>query len=393
MRRMKDPRRAVFCAKALMAASLLTSCGARTELVPEREVCPKGGETRPCESACGLGQQICTDGSWQACEAPTVTRACSNACGVGQQSCTSGRWDECAVPETTRSCTDACGTGSQSCRQGRWLACQTPETTRPCADPCGEGVERCRAGAWGSCEVEPVPLACESVCGTGYEICERGSWRACNAPQPKPPTLLSVIRDFNDTHTDFEIPAPGDQLDLGLVEFFLGQDGKPVYANKPNSRTTSGAFNFDQWYRDVPAVNLSTAIDLQLEASVEHPGMFVYDDDEFFPIDGALFGNQGRRHNYHFTLEARTRFQYLGGEVFRFTGDDDMWVFVNRRLAIDLGGVHTSMAGAVELDRRANELGLTRGGEYELHFFFAERKTVDSHFKIETSISEPGSCD
>lgn len=354
-------RPAIACIGVLLS----TSCGARTELASTLEPCPEGAETRSCRDACGAGEQRCTEGFWQACEVPQVSRTCSNVCGSGVQACTSGVWAACEVAIATRVCSDACGSGVESCSDGAWRACRVPE----------------------------VRLACESVCGPGEEICSAGDWTACNAPQPSPPRLISVIRDFDDTHPDFELPIVGQLFERGLVNSELGPDDKPVYAHKANSLSTSGQSAFDQWYRDTPGVNQSTSIDLTLRASAESPGMFVYDDPEFFPIDGQLLGNQGRAHNFHFTLEASTRFQYLGGEVFRFSGDDDMWVFINRRLAIDLGGTHSSLAASVSLDEAAERLGLVRGGMFPLHFFFAERHTSESHFKIETSISEPGSCD
>ena len=76
-----------------------------------------------------------------------------------------------------------------------------------------------------------------------------------------------------------------------------------------------------------------------------------------------------------------------GGERFNFTGDDDLWVFVNGKLAIDLGGVHGPMAGNVDMDAQANNLGLEIGQVYDIDFFFAERHTTQSNFTITTTIA------
>jgi fibro-slime domain-containing protein len=60
---------------------------------------------------------------------------------------------------------------------------------------------------------------------------------------------------------------------------------------------------------------------------------------------------------------------------------------------IDLGGLHRSLSANVALDDFAGQAGLIQGQVYPLHFFFAERHTIESHFTIRTSIAEPGSCD
>ena len=195
-------------------------------------------------------------------------------------------------------------------------------------------------------------------------------------------TLPAVVRDFSADHPDFEGTLGTDR---GIVESMLGPDGKPVYAGEPTTPTTTGQDNFDQWYRDVDGTNVPISIELELMAA--GAGQYTIDDSEFFPIDDQGFGNEGNGHNYHFTLELHTNFVYEGGEVFEFRGDDDLFVFINGRLAMDLGGVHSPQEDAVDLDAEADTLGLEIGGRYPLDFFFAERHTVMSNFRIETTIS------
>ncbi|MEO7093955.1 MAG: fibro-slime domain-containing protein, partial [Polyangiales bacterium] len=58
----------------------------------------------------------------------------------------------------------------------------------------------------------------------------------------------------------------------------------------------------------------------------------------------------------------------------------------NGKLVIDLGGVHGAEDAEVDLDARAAELGITKGKVYPLDFFFAERHTSESTFRIDTTL-------
>jgi fibro-slime domain-containing protein len=195
--------------------------------------------------------------------------------------------------------------------------------------------------------------------------------------------LAATIRDFRIDHPDFERNGRG-AVDPGIVETMLGTDSKPVYASATVTPMTSGKANFDQWYRDVPGVNLRFPISLPLTSP--SPGTYVFDSTAFFPIDDQGFGNEGNSHNFHFTTELHATFSYRGGERFTFRGDDDVWIFVNHRLALDLGGLHPPLAGTIDFDARAAELGITPGNSYALDAFHAERHTNASNFRIETSI-------
>lgn len=260
-------------------------------------------------------------------------------------------------------------------------------------------------------------------------------------------SLTGTIRDFKrgdraGGHLDFEtahLNGRGGYGDSkGLVTMQLGEDGKPVF--NPNYTSKRGVVystdTFNQWFNNVPDVNKSQSFAIQLENGKDEPGgIYTYSNSNFFPIDDKHFGNEGLNHNFHFTFELNTKFTYKPGQTFNFRGDDDVWVYINGVRVIDLGGVHGAVTGDFFLfdgkafvlkahfteggivksmdknerkalaqkwkdaglpDTRDNEsewsnyyyidLGLGEDAPCKLAFFFAERHTTQSNFRIDTSI-------
>lgn len=195
-------------------------------------------------------------------------------------------------------------------------------------------------------------------------------------------SVTAVLRDFRADHPDMQRAIASIR---GLVKNELGVDGRPVYRPDGPTEVTESAESFDQWYRDIDGVNMR--FEQELVLGDVGGGVYVFEDNNFFPLDGLGFGGeQINGHNYHFTTEIRGTFRYRGGEKFTFTGDDDVFVFVNERLALDLGGVHSVEAASIDFDAVAAELGIEAGGLYDLDIFHAERHTTESNFRIETSI-------
>lgn len=427
-----DPQEACDDANLLSEDGCYENC----LLVEEGFICPEPGESCRPYAKCGDGAvsfpEECDDNNQR------VGDGCSEYCKVEIGSKCEGQPSQC----TDTTCGDMLVEGAEGCDDGnpvpfdgcdencQWEpTCGAPGTATGCTSFCGDGIlfgeEQCDDGN----QISGDGCSNECTQEDGY-TCEVAP---CDRIGDQCVLRVSAVyRDFTDSHPNFA--SGGGSITTGLVESDL-VDGKPVYtALNGQTASMSAQDNVNSWYVEgddhstiVSEIILfanenggyvntyladGTRYDSSLNGAMDgNPLFFPIDDfpacgtDEWFnctltdtthngeipyPYENWLAQSPPVQHNFSFTSEVAYWFLYDAGApaVLDFLGDDDLWVFINGKLAIDLGGKHVPESAQITLDAATNTalgLGLVDGTVYPIRIFHAERNPVGSSFRLTLS--------
>ena len=381
------------------------------------------------------------NGGGESCKGPTTctTTVCGNGKVEGSEQCDDGN--------------DVSGDGcSPFCR----LEPNCPPGGGACTNVCGSGLivpgdgKQCDDGNTVSGD------GCSATC-----MIERG-YTCKTVPVSQNPLILPIVyHDFQSWkdpsgHPDFEHYTCQGEAGIAQPMLSLTGGGVPVHVPmclNPDCSSNlctppAGAMPpwnpmvdwFGMWYVDTPAYNKTIVQTLTLGGQVNgvpsttcnivagQPACtgFQFSSTLFFPLDnvpGAWglsgVGNDGKMHDFGFTSVTRYWFQYSGTATLGFFGDDDVYVYINKMLAVDLGATHQRADGGITLDKANGtgfscdfvapgpgnvsmglaavcdpttgmvghtvNLGLSMGNIYEIAVFQAERHTTESNYQLTLS--------
>ena len=405
-------------------------CSSTCQIEPGWQ-CPIAGSkciAAKCGDGIVAGNEQCDDGN------TTPGDGCSATCQIEPgYACVTQSTSKSACHKTV--CGDGHKEGFEQCDDGNLIpydGCSPTCTIEPkcngkggCTGVCGDGLvfpgEQCDDGntvsgdgCSSTCQIEPG-YTCMNVtqppaATLAIPILYRDMIHAYE-------TLLPTPGPSGGGHPDFESFTPSGK---GLVQATLGSDDEPVWAsNTPVGAAgpaLTGSTNFCWWYHEkgcsgagstnpydklvyLDATGQPTVLTLAQQAAGSN--IYSYGSTDFFPIDNlgwnagtnpetdaACDGTDG--HNFSFTSELHYLFTYQASvaasanpALFSFSGDDDVYAFINSQLVVDLGGVHPQMTGMVTLNTaEAATLGLTDGGWYSIDLFQAERHTCGSDYSL-----------
>lgn len=220
-------------------------------------------------------------------------------------------------------------------------------------------------------------------------------WLDGNALSSRPlaPSLQTVVLqsrafDYDKNYNPFAEKGPDDncigtgnggKATKGLVENELDSAGFPVWTGKVACDIGTAADGPGNWFKSGRSV-LETTISIPLWR-IGKSDEWSYSNSQFFPLDTVKTTEPVAWPNYRFCLHHRFETTFAPNQYLKVMGDDDIWLFAQKRLVIDLGGQHGPDTGTFAFE----QLGVPEGKTIKFDLFHCERHGTGSSFGVWTN--------
>jgi fibro-slime domain-containing protein len=422
------------------ACRQIARCG--DGLVAGSEPCDDGNtkDGDGCSARCRVELGFKCDGSPSACTATT----CGDGKKEGAESCDDGNavpFDGCsATCQTEPDC--SAGACKSACGDGLVIGEECDDGNRKDGDGCSAD---CKLEQGFTCsqtiDCQKVDGACvlrvpvvyhdfnahmpsdfEVSCGDAVPGIVQPKLNAAGLPVLVGSSSAAACITSADSFAEWYKDSPDSNTVIDTLELFDNGNGGFVNRYGANGEQWQGYGSIagEKWAaNDVTTCAAAGCLPCSYSKLTDSPRqgctgatLVKYDGNPlFFPLDGNPKARMGatavaqippqygyanwpkdsdvipgaKPHDFSFTTHVEYWFQYHAGKsaTLEFTGDDDVWVFINGTLAVDLGGLHVPLDGSVTVDdTSAGTLGLKDGQVYKISVFHAERKQTGSSFKL-----------
>ena len=240
------------------------------------------------------------------------------------------------------------------------------------------------------------------------------------------------VDGYGEYENDYQtLIMPQVQYKDGTTPYFF-DSGYAYYTDINDNSTYSSALTFDKTQHTISLNgDAQGAAQFNVTAGQNPTSWFPFlitsgngtaageSNSSYYLHDGVIsrdsIGTTYRNQDFHYSMSGQGYFAYEPGLYFNFQGDDDVYVFINGQLVVDLGGTHGAATYEMTLDdyvtwahavknggqqykgksysaldpedkARVDALCLTTGSVYSFDFFYMERHGVGSNLRIMTNM-------
>lgn len=189
-------------------------------------------------------------------------------------------------------------------------------------------------------------------------------------------------------YTHMTLSQETDSAGKTYYVFDGGYDGVTYNANDGSISHVNGSSSKDMvYYTTVSDTTLHPFLPTTGSTTFQQTNTPYFLDSGASERSAASFESQIGR-DYSYSMEGHGQFVFNAEDnlYFTFEGDDDVYLFINNKMVMDIGAAHSITKSTFNLNDYIKECGLKDGEMYDFDFYYMERHSYGANIRIETNI-------